>query len=89
MQMGDPEKWSKDETLVTLYNPIDKEVRVEILDDENIPVKYVLEPYHSYTFPKYIGDIIEKHLLDAIKNHRSIGLTNANDIEELKKEIYR
>lgn len=78
----------KDETLTQFFNPSDKDFEMDILDDKNQTVHYVLPALKINEQPAYLAKILGKHLLDFVANQRKSNLGDPQTKAELEKEIW-
>lgn len=55
-----------------LFNPLIEDFSVPCLDDNNVEHTYTIHGMEVETFPTYLADYIEKHLIDHILNKRGL-----------------
>ena len=71
------------QTPKSLYNPLATDFTVQMRDDDNMQIPYTIPAGEMKTFPAYIADYIERHLLDALY-HLEGNPKNDRDIEKAK-----
>ena len=82
----DVDNLKRDETPIHFFNPLKENVEIEIYDDQNHINLYILPALEISTYPKYLADILRKHLIDAIINERKIGMISSEKRLEIAKE---
>ena len=83
----DADQIRRDETPISLFNPLKEDFIIEEKDDNNKPVKYTIPSLEIATFPAYQANIIKKHLIDALVNDRGIKYATPEQRAELEKEV--
>lgn len=83
----DPTTWKRDETPTHFSNPLKHTVTVELFNDENQKVAHEIPSIEIVTYPKWLADVLKKHLIDAIIDDRDMGYTTPEERAELMKEI--
>lgn len=87
MVRDNPESWLADQTPVSIYNPLTKEIKIERYNDANEAEIYTLLPLSAATYPAYIANYIKRHLVDIIVNERKIGLITPEKRSSIEEEI--
>lgn len=59
---------TKNETPQSLFNPLKNDFNIEMLNDQNEVISFTIRAHESESFPTYIADHIEKHLIQQIFN---------------------
>lgn len=70
-----------------LFNPLLEDFTITHLDDELNPHVYTLHGMEIGTFPTYIADYIEKHLIDHIGNYRGWEPNTQSQMEHIRREV--
>lgn len=71
-----------------LYNPLDHDFTLELLNDENEAVTYTINSLDIARFEPHIYSRMEKHLTDMIANERELGLYDTKGLAKIKEEIH-
>lgn len=77
----------KDETPTHFYNPLTKNLEVALRNEQNQEVIKVVPAGEISTEPKWLADILIKHLVDAIINDRKLGIVSPEKRLEIQQEI--
>jgi hypothetical protein len=85
--MIDSKDIKRDETKISLFNPLKTDFIDHMRDDNNVEREYLVRSMEIETFPAYIANHVIKHLIDAIKNERSVIGTDLKAIEDIEKEV--
>lgn len=85
--LDNPQEWVRDETPIYLFNPLDEDISVTKFIEDNTKVNYLIPALEMVTYPKYIADILKKHMVDAIINKRELGYLNNEQRREIEKEV--
>ena len=75
------------DTHMGLFNPLSSDFSYIILNDKNEPITYTIPAFDSAYFDSSVYEIMKKHLLDAVKNERNIGLYEEEKEKAILKEI--
>lgn len=78
---------TRDETPTHLFNPLKNDLVLELFNDENIGTIYLARSLEVSTYPRYLADIVKKHLIDKIINDRGLGYVTPEQRKELLEEI--
>lgn len=70
-----------------LFNPLAEDFTVEHLNDENQPESYTIHGLEIGTFPTYLADYIEIHLVDHIGNYRGWEKNTELQKQHIREEI--
>jgi hypothetical protein len=76
----------KDETPTHFYNPLSKNLEISLRDDKNQEIIKVIPAGEISTEPKWLADVLTKHLVDAIINERKLGLVSPEKRLEIQQE---
>ena len=87
MFADNPKDWKPDTTPITLYNPLMKDIVISRYTDDNTEETYTIPPMSAVTHPAYIANHLKRHLVDAIINHRKLGLVTPEMRSEIEKEV--
>lgn len=78
----------RNETLVTLYNPLRNDFSVVKAADDNTSITYTIPSCDLKTFPKYIADHVAHYLAHAVVSERGIEHGNFDaSYQKAMKEI--
>jgi hypothetical protein len=69
---------------IHLINPSLKEFKTSYFDDNNKPVEVVLAPLETKAFPRAIGEVILRHLIDFVLNQGGFSYKTDVNIELAK-----
>lgn len=83
----DPAQWKPDNTPKSFFNRLKHELVVELLDDNNKPMKIVVPSMTLVTYPTYIADRIISRLVDELMNEEYSGFQTADVREKVLAEI--
>src|SRR3990167_2116788 len=83
----DADQIRRDETPISLFNPLNEDFTIEEKDDNNNPIKYTIPSLEIATFPAYQANIIKKHLIDALVNDRGIKYATPEQRDGIEKEV--
>ena len=85
--MQDVRDIKRDDTPVTLYNPLSKEFTTKWRNDSNVEQTLSIPPYEVNTFPAHQAVHVKKNLIDRIINERNLGFVNPEERAVLEKEV--
>lgn len=85
----EPDKWVRDETPLSFYNPLTKPLTVYARDENNDLETHNLDPMKMYTYPTYVARHLIKNIKDAYVSEHDINpVTELDKMTALEKEIY-
>lgn len=87
MVRDNPESWKRDETPISLYNPLSEDVTIKRLDDQNREEVHILPATTAKTYPAYLANYLKNHLIDHIINARNIGLVTPEKRATIEQEV--
>lgn len=76
----------RDETPTHIFNPLKNDLVLQEFNDLNEKITYTIPVVEISTYPKYLADILRKHLVDAIINERNLGYISPEERAEIQKE---
>ena len=78
----------KDETPMSVFNPLTTDFVCEVREDNNRVRQYIIRSMEIETFPTYLAKNIIKRLITAVQNKRGINvITDTDSTERIRKEI--
>lgn len=83
----DPKDQKRDDTPTHLFNPLKDVVKIGIRNDENEQETVEIPSLEVSTYPKWLADVLKKHLVDAIMNSRGLGFLTPEDRKEIEDEV--
>lgn len=83
----DANEIKRNDTPVTLFNPLPVDFVDTYRDEDNKPIEYTIHSFESQIFPKYMADIFLKKMVEMIINDRKLGFVTPEDRKELEKDI--
>lgn len=84
---SNPENWKRDETPKSFFNPLDKEIEIPYKNDNNDDHIYKMPPLKIATQPKFMADLLIKHIVDEVINYRDIGVVTPQIRAAITKEV--
>ena len=82
----DPTNQQRDNTPTHFFNPLKDTVKVGVRDDKNVEQMIEIPSMAISTHPKWLADVLVKHLVDAIINERKLGIISPEKWAELQEE---
>ena len=77
----------RDETLVSIFNPLEIDFKTLIRDDNNSQDEYTVPSLQIVSFPKYKADIIINKLLRVVQDKRRISYFDLEEEKKIREEI--
>lgn len=82
-----PINWTRDETPVHIFNPLTIDVIVPIRDENNVQSDKIVPSLEITTYPRWLAEIVKKHVVDAVINDRELGYQTPEDLAKIQAEV--